>query len=62
MEYDYQTLIELKRILEGKLQILEDQILGFSERGDDNYYKQLINKAIYYRDTIHRINKQLNKI
>lgn len=62
MEFDFNTLVELKKILENKIDNYNDRIENFSIKGSDEEYNELLNNAKYFRDMIQKINKELKKL
>jgi FPC/CPF motif-containing protein YcgG len=50
----------MKAILEDYLIKVNQEIVQYSIRDDDEKYKFLINKAVEYRNTISKINELLN--
>ncbi len=62
MEFDFNTLVELKKILENKIDNYNDRIGNFSIKGSDEEYNELLNNAKYFRDMIQKINKELKKL
>lgn len=61
MEFDYQTLIELKKILENKIENYNYRIENFSVKGSDEEFNELLNTAKYFRSMIEKINIELSK-
>jgi hypothetical protein len=55
----YQESLELKILLEKYLLEVNDAILSFPPKGEEEKFQFLIKKAISYRDIIHKINEEL---
>jgi hypothetical protein len=62
MEYERNFLIELKNILIYRLNLVDIKIKSFPISGSDKEYNHLINKAIYYRDQINKVNQELRNL
>lgn len=62
MEYERNFLIELKNILIYRLNLVDIKIKSFPISGSDKEYKDLINKAIYYRVQINKVNQELRNL
>lgn len=56
----YQESLELKQLLEKYLIELNDSILNYPPKGDEEKFEFLIKKAISYRDIIQKINDELS--
>ena len=53
------NLLELKAFLEKAIPITEQGLIDFSPNGLSENYRFLIEKAIMYRETLKKINQQL---
>lgn len=53
-------LYELKYLITGYLQKLEELIILHPANRRDIEFEEMIKKAIYYRDILKRIDEQLN--
>lgn len=58
-ELDYFTLKELKKNIEESVRELENNILDYSIKANDEEFGAMVRKAIYYREIIKRIDEQL---
>jgi hypothetical protein len=54
-------LLELKAFLEKALPLTEQELIYFSLNGSKENYQFLIDKAIMYRETLKKINQQLEE-
>lgn len=52
--------LELKTFLEKALPLIEQQLIDYPPDGLNENYRFLVEKAIMYRETLKRINQQLN--
>jgi Ni,Fe-hydrogenase III large subunit len=55
-------LLELKRIIEGYLEEINERLLQFSVEDDDAEFLEMIAKAIYYREQVKKIDNILKNI
>jgi len=55
-------LLDLKRVMEFDLRQFEEQILLSDPYDDDDEFAFLLKKAANYRDTLTKIEQQLNEI
>jgi hypothetical protein len=60
-ELDYLTLIELTTGIKKMLENLEQDLLDYSSKANDDEFGAMIRKAIYYREILKRIDEQLNQ-
>ncbi len=51
--------LNMKRVLERQLMIIDQQILLYSVRGDDEKHQFLLKKAVVHRDSIKKIDEIL---
>ncbi|GAB2623562.1 hypothetical protein GCM10027035_18830 [Emticicia sediminis] len=58
-ELDYFTLKELKKNIEESVRELENDIVDYSTKANDEEFGAMVRKAIYYREIIKRIDEQL---
>lgn len=58
-ELDYSTLKELKKNIEKSVRELENDIVDYSTKANDEEFGAMVRKAIYYREIIKRIDEQL---
>jgi CRISPR/Cas system-associated endonuclease Cas3-HD len=54
----YEEILELQRLLEKYLLEINDAILSYPPKGDEEKFEFLIKKAISYRDIIQKIKKE----
>lgn len=54
----YEEILELQRLLEKYLLEINDTILSYPPKGDEEKFEFLIKKAISYRDIIQKIKKE----
>lgn len=57
-----EMLQDLKRRVEKQLAELEDQIILYDPRDDDEEFKFLIKKTRSYRDTLDKINQRIAEL
>lgn len=59
-DLDYFTLKKLKKSIEESVRDLENDIIDYSTKANDEEFGAMVRKAIYYREIIKIIDEQLN--
>lgn len=60
-EDEYQFLLEMKANLKKYIQLIDEQLIDYDLHDDNEIYNFLIKKAIMFRDTLGKVDEQLNQ-
>ena len=60
-EQKRQDCLRMKAAVEQALERLNEQLKIFPAKGSDKRYRELIDKAIYYRTILEQIDEALNE-